>query len=442
MINTTVTQRVRRRCDCSTRCLRVVVLVYLLTYLVSEVANPVPKTDLHLSVQNAYTPISYHNMQPDVPMMSAAPGLVFAGNASTVTQKAKTQNDLVNAVILFLLGGRWDSFYRKHCLPNLEKHLLQRFPYPVHVFHENVTVDEQQTIRGIIPSSSDVEFEDVQWFWASFDSATVPDAYRRLSSTTANPDDVSLVTVQSIPTVTEDTLALWIRRQKKFQGRGYRLMCRFWAGVVWRFPSLDRYEYYWRMDTDSLLTKPVLVDPFRYLFAPQIRRSPDVRGSTDRQAAYNLINIPTERTVCNYGYNKLKGENPHVSIGLLAVFRRWAAEEAVPQGLVSQEAIDRTLLFIASERRKANVDPEDERWVPMFYNNFEFGRMALKRSPIYASYFNYVDQKEPFGILQYRWGDAPLHTLGIIAALGGYSNATHAGICFVSDDIVGYRHGT
>jgi hypothetical protein len=41
---------------------------------------------------------------------------------------------------------------------------------------------------------------------------------------------------------------------------------------------------------------------------------------------------------------------------------------------------------------------------------------------------------EPYGILQYRWGDAPLHTLGVVAALPWDR------LCNVTQQTVGYRH--
>ncbi|KEG08120.1 hypothetical protein DQ04_07971030 [Trypanosoma grayi] len=53
----------------------------------------------------------------------------------------------------------------------------------------------------------------------------------------------------------------------------------------------------------------------------------------------------------------------------------------------------------------------------MYYNNFELGTMALKRHPLYMSLFRFLDEEEPRGIMRYRWGDAPIHTLGVEVVL-------------------------
>lgn len=284
----------------------------------------------------------------------------------------------VNGVILFLAGGRWDSYFHRECLPRLEKYFLACHPhqYPVRIFHELMAHAQQTTIRALIPSARAVVFEDVAHFWKSLPRG-----------------------------VREDTLVEWMQAgaQRKFQGRGYRIMCRFWAGLVWRLPSMHRYEYYWRLDTDSILTGPPAVDPF----------------------------IVMQQRGCDYGFNRLKGENPHVAVGLWDSYQAWVRTLSLKKGA------GHTPPRWFEDVQRFAVDPQTKQfWAPMYYNNFELGTMRLKRHRLYDAWFEYVDTMEPFGIFRHRWGDAPLHTLGVMTVLAAEGWST----CNFSKADVGYRH--
>jgi hypothetical protein len=65
------------------------------------------------------------------------------------------------------------------------------------------------------------------------------------------------------------------------------------------------------------------------------------------------------------------------------------------------------------------------------------GAVRLKRHRIYRALFKYVDEQPPYGIMQYRWGDAPIHTLGVWAVMASEGWAS----CFFSQDDVPYVHG-
>lgn len=279
----------------------------------------------------------------------------------------------VRGVLLLLQGGRWGEDYLvRHNLPRLERYFLSCYPYPVIVFHENLPPASRRAISAAVPSanhSNGAHFEDVSRFWA-----TLPHG------------------------ISEDQLRQWMATgdQPRFQGRGYRLMCRFWHGLVWTLPVLNPFEYYWRLDTDAYLTRPVRADPFALMVQ---------RG-------------------CQYGFNRLKGDAPGVVIGLWETFLKWVAQEPG----VTPSALEHVKRF--------SLDPETQSKYlrKMYYNNFELGTVALKRHPLYQSYFQYVDEREPFGILRYRWGDAPLHTLGVEVVLQG------RGVCNFTQEDVGYRH--
>jgi hypothetical protein len=176
---------------------------------------------------------------------------------------------------------------------------------------------------------------------------------------------------------------------------GYRIMCRFWFGVVWQLPSMQKYDYYMRLDTDSSIRVPVLVDPFRYFFV-------------DR--------------ACEYGYHNKYPDNPDVTDGLWPNFLQWARSTNLKETHV--------------DNVKARVLDANGAYTSAVYdNNFEMGSFRLKRHPLYRSYFHHVDEKEPFGILRSRWGDAPLHTIAVHATLGSNDK-----ICKIDEQLWPYKH--
>lgn len=58
-------------------------------------------------------------------------------------------------------------------------------------------------------------------------------------------------------------LEQWVKKQKSFvEGRpvGYRMMCRFFSGILQNHPTLDNFDYYIRMDDDSFFIEPKGLD--------------------------------------------------------------------------------------------------------------------------------------------------------------------------------------
>ncbi|ORC93603.1 alpha-1,2-mannosyltransferase, partial [Trypanosoma theileri] len=232
----------------------------------------------------------------------------------------------VNGVILFLTGKKERLFFKK-ALPLLEVNFLSRYPYPVHVFHEKMPQDRQEVIRDVLLSARNVTFEDVSQFWR-----TLPHG------------------------VSEEQLNEWMNtpEQRRYHKRGYRIMCRFWAGLVWQLPSLDSYEYYWRLDTDSFLTQAVPCDVFRLMQVNQ----------------------------CVYGYRRIHIDRLKVVKDLWPTFKKWAKTALSTSEL---EGVSHFALNGSESEYKGII----------YYNNFELGTMALKRHPLYTSMFRFLDENEP-----------------------------------------------
>ncbi|KAJ2676023.1 hypothetical protein GGI25_003757 [Coemansia spiralis] len=66
-----------------------------------------------------------------------------------------------------------------------------------------------------------------------------------------------------------------------------------------------------------------------------------------------------------------------------------------------------------------------------FWSNFEIGSLDFLRSEQYMSYFDYLDRAG--GFFYERWGDAPVHSLGVTMFLN--KNEVH----WFED--IGYYHG-
>ncbi|KEG07274.1 alpha-1,2-mannosyltransferase [Trypanosoma grayi] len=292
--------------------------------------------------------------------------LVHAG-----CQREGPETSAVNGVILILIGDAGNRF-AGDMLPRLEAYFLSRYRYPVHIFYETLPESMQVAIERAIPSATRVEFEDVSRMW------------------------------QALPRgVTEEMLEAWMntREQLRQKKRGYRIMCRFWAGLVWQLPSLDRYEYYWRLDDDSFLTAPLPCDVFQVMQARQ----------------------------CVYGYRLILKEGREVTVDIWPTFLRWAETK-----LSVADISEISDMFVTGNETLGKKKFRSF----MYYNNFELGTIALKRHPLYRSMFRFMDEEEPHGIMRYRWGDAPVHTLGVEVVLHreGWKK------CQFSPSLGGYIH--
>ncbi|KAL7697722.1 glycosyltransferase family 15 [Lotmaria passim] len=245
-----------------------------------------------------------------------------------------------SGVILFLSGAAdrnpkaRNNDFTQHALPLLEANLLRAYPhYPVHVFYEAsmpspawsltdaLRYSDVYTIRHSwqptnakqqgsgnprihIPPPPPIIVNSVEQLSAMrAQQASAQSWFQTVASRVPSAPYVTFENVaplfSTLPCgVTEEDVSVWVddRRVYPTHRRGYRQMCRFWARLVWRLPSLRiwtdstegrsemaayadpeqpplertahlppwryRYTYYLRLDTDSYLHRPVACDPF------------------------------------------------------------------------------------------------------------------------------------------------------------------------------------
>ncbi|CAH1798776.1 unnamed protein product [Owenia fusiformis] len=250
------------------------------------------------------------------------------------------------AVIYFLVQGNpnsWAKFGKS--LKLLDANFNGVYRYPVVVFHETgVTFQQMNDLRR--ETSSDVYFQLVVFNVPQFLTETPPN-----------------------------------RTACSKHGVGYRHMCRFHAGTVYDQPVFNDLEFYWRLDDDSQILRPINYDVFSFMKIKNLW--------------YGYILITHEPQQCVTGLWELTEDYLHSSkIQTPQSFYKW---------------------------KKRN----------MFYNNFEISRVDIWKNDNYVRYFDHVDKSG--GIYYHRWGDAVIKGLGV--AMFVPTEKTH---CF--DDIK-YKHG-
>ena len=148
---------------------------------------------------------------------------------------------------------------------------------------------------------------------------------------------------------------------------GYRHMCRFHSGLIYRDERLLKYDWYWRLDSDSYIYSQIGYDPFERM----------------KNGGFEYAYMCDE-----------EGDIPRVVEGL------W----------------DETLRFMEESNLSINDYLKgrlvEGKWnCNMFYTNFEIAKFSFFRSKEYMSYFDHLDRSG--GIYYKRWGDAPIHWLGV-----------------------------
>jgi hypothetical protein len=175
---------------------------------------------------------------------------------------------------------------------------------------------------------------------------------------------------------------------------GYRQMCRFWTFPVMRTKLLEKAKYYWRVDTDALITDPVLNDPFK-----EMEATGDVYGTRrwltkGNDCKTGVLTDLDRLSRCFLDKHSAAKSNPTA----------WLQEYVDTQGKWKQ-----------CWGLETNFEIVDTRF---------FGSQAAE------DYWNLIDSTG--GFLKYRWGDA--HTRSETLALLGDRKRIK---CFGD---IGYKH--
>lgn len=147
---------------------------------------------------------------------------------------------------------------------------------------------------------------------------------------------------------------------------GYRHMCRFHAGQIYRDERLLRYDWYWRLDSDSYMLSPIPYDPF------------------ERMAQ------------SGYEYAYMCDEDKDVRECAVGMWD--STKEFMQKHGISSPSLESRLV--------------NGEWdLSNFYDNFEIAKFSFFRSERYMAYFDHMDATKNF--YYRRWGDHNMHWLGV-----------------------------
>lgn len=149
----------------------------------------------------------------------------------------------------------------------------------------------------------------------------------------------------------------------------YRHMCRFNSGFFYRHPLLQEFEYYWRVEPWVEFLCDVDYDPFLFMK----KHSKDY-GFVIMLPEY-IETIPT----------------------------LWQTVEKFMDANSQIVHPKNTMQMFRSNDGSYNLCH--------FWSNFEIASLKFFRSGAYNKYFDYLDKTG--GFFYERWGDAPVHSLGV-----------------------------
>lgn len=182
--------------------------------------------------------------------------------------------------------------------------------------------------------------------------------------------------------------------------RSYRNMCHFNSGHFYKQKKLLEFEWYFRVEPDVEYMCDFQYDPFTML-----RKNGKKYGFVITIQDYENT-IPTLWDTVE-GFMK-----------------------EYPQYLHPNNALN----FITSHETSLNLGMpligQKKYNLCHFWSNFEIGNLDFFRSEAYEAYFDYLDKAG--GFYYERWGDAPVHTIGLSLLLD--KNEIH------HFDDIGYYH--
>lgn len=158
----------------------------------------------------------------------------------------------------------------------------------------------------------------------------------------------------------------------------YHQMCRWNSGMFYKHPALLDMQYYWRVEPNVHFFCDVDYDVFRYM--------------RDHNKTYGF-------TVTLY-------DSPESIAGLWPETLNFLANNE--HSLAKPNALD---WLTDKERRPVHNHKAHGYSTCHFWSNFEIADMNFWRSKEYEAYFEHLDRAG--GFFYERWGDAPVHSIGL-----------------------------
>lgn len=313
-------------------------------------------------------------------------------------------------------------------LENIESHFNQWFHYPYTFLNDEPFTEEfQNSIREVV--ASDVSFGIIdpnQWEFSDIEENKIEiDEYIK------SQGDRSILYGDNF---------------------SYHKMCRFFSGFFYKHELVQKFEWYWRLEPSVEFFCDLTYDPFyemqknnkKYGFTiiiPELYFTiPNLFRTTLTFIKKNSIEVGSLWKLFTTDFNVVSGSGeldkwmnyPHDIMGRIT--------ENVTIEYLLDKGIDKfkTGLEFLIKRSKGKIPIVEDKFDNFEYNlchfwsNFEIARVDIFDNEIYDKYFNFLESNG--GFWKERWGDAPVHSLGLSLLLD--VNEVH----YFRD--IGYKHTT
>ncbi|CCD23381.1 putative mannosyltransferase NDAI_0B03470 [Naumovozyma dairenensis CBS 421] len=238
----------------------------------------------------------------------------------------------------------------------------------------------------------------------------------------------------------------------------YHKMCRFYSGIFYKHPLMKQFEWYWRIEPDVDFFCDITYDPFWEMHQRGKKYGFTIFISELYWTVPNLFRV-TKSFINDFGwkvgtlwqlfvwnYNILDVKDYRDNTYDKDELQRWSNDvNDINEHLSENVAIDYLLndnidneegmkYLISKAQSKIPIfeDKFDEEEFNLchFWSNFEIARLDVFDNDVYNSYFQYLESYG--GFWSERWGDAPIHSLGL-------------GLTLNLEDVhyfrdIGYRH--
>ncbi|ODV88598.1 glycosyltransferase family 15 protein [Tortispora caseinolytica NRRL Y-17796] len=157
----------------------------------------------------------------------------------------------------------------------------------------------------------------------------------------------------------------------------YHNMCRWNSGLFYHHPRLQQFKYYWRVEPNTHYYCDIDYDLFRYMEDNEKTYGFTISLYDDPNSIVTLWN-----TTMDFLSDHIDYLHPNSALGYL----------------LDNSRPDHNKIAGYSTNH--------------FWSNFEIGDMDFFRSEPYTQFFNALDVAG--GFYYERWGDAPVHTIGLV----------------------------
>ncbi|GMG20768.1 unnamed protein product [Ambrosiozyma monospora] len=259
---------------------------------------------------------------------------------------------LANATLLSLVRNKeLDGIL--HAISQIEKNWNQRYHYPITFINEEKFTEEFKT-KVTAAWSGPVYFELIP-----------PEIWNKPSNINPAKEKKGIERLTSLGV--------------QYAGMdSYHNMCRFNSGWFYRLEGLKKFKYYWRVEPDVDFFCRVDYDLFRFM----------------------------EDNELTYGFTISLYDSPWTIETLWPTTLKFVSEN--PQYVHPNGAFK---WLTENQQNPENTKNAQGYSTCHFWSNFEIGDMDFYRGEAYSKWFDSLE--EAGGFYYERWGDAPVHSVGL-----------------------------